>query len=166
MGCSPTVLQRAWRLGLPVSLAAALAVAGTARADNASAVRRGDIGAGWLEITVRNTAENVPNPGDEAGAIFDFHLDIATKSGRPQVTFTGEHGSYRNGWQPQGDFTGQPRAVFVTSTNPVPQGQSMSFILQVTNIDDILLISWTTTGQNGGALATGTITKFPQAQRE
>ncbi len=137
-----------------------------ARADAASAVRRPDLGAGWLEITVRNTPENFPNPGDEAGPIYDFHLDISTRSGRPDVTFTGEHGAYRNGWNAVAHFAGRRDAAFSTLTNPIPAGQSATFILQVTNIDDIFLISWATTAQNGGTIASGTITKFPVAKRE
>lgn len=124
--------QFAQRVGGGIALGFFLAAAGSAFADNASAVRRGAIGPNWLEITVRNTAENMPNPGDEAGPIYDFHVDISTKSGRPAVTFTGEHGSYRNGWQPRGNFTGRAQAVFDTIMNPVLAGQMMRFILQVT----------------------------------
>ncbi len=137
-----------------------------AYADAASAVRRPDLGSGWLEIRVRNTAENFPNPGDEAGPIHDFHLNISTRSGRPEVTFTGEHGAYRNGWNHVADFTGRRDAAFSTLTNPIPAGQNATFILQVTNIDDIFLISWATTAQNGGTIASGTITKFPTPKRE
>ena len=137
-----------------------------ASADTASAVRRPDLGPGWLEITVRNTPENFPNPGDEAGPIYDFHLTISTRSGRAEVTFTGQHGSYRNGWGPVGDFSGHHDAAFSTLTNPIPAGQNATFLLQVTSIDDIFLISWATTAQNGGTIVSGTITKFPEAKRE